>query len=314
VYDYSEVRRAIEKTQDGEIKTIDALIAYVEQRRRELFEERFNEELRERLDAKLAQAKAELDETTQKMIEHQVEVGLQAGTEDIKRDLQNRINTLRAERDSLDKKNAQLVKDAAKYQDPKQLVERYEQQVKDIREESEQQQKKLYKEREEWRKQARLQFVEERAQLDAKMGVILAEERKKLEQEIKDKLAKQGKELELQHKQTETDLKNYYAGKTKELEIAAKVGVRDSSSHGVELIAQLQQWLVHITSEDMIKGLGWLPQAEIVQLVSSIRAVHGNLEEAEEKISNGKTVVADGENTVTSEPIGFIDERRVARW
>jgi ParB/RepB/Spo0J family partition protein len=57
LYDYTEVHRTVEKIIHGEIATHEQLQLHVEQRRRELFEERFDKTLQMRLEEELAQAK-----------------------------------------------------------------------------------------------------------------------------------------------------------------------------------------------------------------------------------------------------------------
>jgi ParB-like nuclease domain len=305
-YDYSEVKKAIDKIAKGDISNGVEMRAYVEQRRRELFEQHFNQELDERLQSELEKTKQALEEANSQTVQLQ----LQSGTEDIKRPLINRIATLQAERDRLEQDYTKAMRDVAKHKDNQELIDAYNKKLSAERQKAEQARIDMEREMQVWREQGKQKELErERAALARSMSEELSEKRRAVEQELAD----QRKALQVYHQQTEADLKKYYSEKSAELEIKAKVGVRDSSSHGVELIAQLQQWLVHITSEDMIKGLSWLPEAEIIQLVSSIRAVHGNLEEAEEKIAHGKTVTAD-ENAVDTEPTKFLDERQAARW
>jgi len=62
VYDYTEVHRALEKIVQGEILTHEQLQAYVERRRRELFEARFDQALQQQLQAEREQAAQALEE------------------------------------------------------------------------------------------------------------------------------------------------------------------------------------------------------------------------------------------------------------
>jgi len=62
VYDYIEVNRALKKIVQGEILTHEQLQAYVERRRRELFEERFDTALQQKLQVERNQAEKALKE------------------------------------------------------------------------------------------------------------------------------------------------------------------------------------------------------------------------------------------------------------
>lgn len=263
-YDYIEVRRAVEKVIGGEIKTEDQLIAYVADRRRELFEQRFNEELRKRLELELAQTKQAIEDAYQQQLQ-----GIQAQTA---QRYEAQVNALRRQYEDLDQQYQKLVKDVAKR--PEIIAER----------EKQLQQKLKDAEAERTRFQSLQQQVQEEVQKTQQ------EARAAIQRELSEAIKEQRKAMDAQLAQARTDMEAYYAQKDQQRQLKAENSVRQAVAHGTELLTQTQQSFLHLTTPDFVRGIAWLPETEVGSLLAQIMAVQDTLAKALEAIRHGYSV------------------------
>lgn len=267
VYDYREVETAISKILRGEITTQEQLISYVAERRREIFEERFNKELREQLDIALAETKQMLEESYQQQLQ-----GVQAQTA---QRYEAQVNALRKQYEELEQYTRKLQSDVAKRPE---VIEQREKQL----------QQKL-KEAEEERK--RFQTLQQQVQTE--LQKTQAEVRATIQRELSEAIKEQRKAMDAQYAQTEADLKALYAQRDRQLQLRAENSVRSAVAHGTELLAQTQQSFLHLTSPDFLRGIAWLPETEVGSLLAQIMAVQDTLAKALEAIRHGYSVEAE---------------------
>lgn len=262
LYDYTEVHRAVEEIIRGEITTHEQLQRYVEQRRRELFEERFDKALQIRLKAELAKAQQALEEAHAQQ--------LQNIQKEMSRSYEAQIDQLQQQLKSLDKRHQEIVREVAKRPE---LIAKREQEL----------QQKLQETEEE---RIRLQSFQQQVQQEEEL------KRQQLEQEMKKQAENDLRERQaaMEHTlaQTRADLETYYAHKDRERQIRAEKTIRQAIAHGTELLAQTQQWLLLLISPAMATGLTWLQDPEVVSLLAQIKTVRETLERAEEVILHGR--------------------------
>lgn len=263
-YNYSEVRRAIEKTIRGELTSQEQIRAYVEQRRRELFEQRFDKDLQERLKDELSAAKLALEESHQQ--------ALQALEQQSKEQFTAQVDAFQKQYDLLQHNYQELVAKTAKLPEQLKLLQ-------------EQAEAKLAKAEEERR---RFQALQSQVKLEAQKAQQEAERaaQDKMRQMLKERQAAMDETL----KQTRADLEAFYSQKDRERQLQAEKSVRQAVAHGTELLTQTQQWILNLTSQGMVRGLSWLPDAEVNSLVAQINAVRDTLEVAAEKIEHNSPI------------------------
>lgn len=264
VYDYSEVERALGKILAREITTQDQLDAYVANRRRELFEERFSKELREQLDIALAETKQMLEESYQQQ--------LQGVQEQTARHYEAQVNALRKQYEELDQYAKRLERDVAKRPE---ILEQREKHLQDKLKEAEQE---------------RTRFQSLQQQVQSELQKAQAEARAAIQRELSDAIKEQRKAMDQQLEQTKADLEAYYAQKNRELQLKAENSVRGAVAHGTELLTQTQQSFLHLTSPDFLRGIAWLPETEVGSLLAQIMAVQDTLAKALEAIRHGYSV------------------------
>lgn len=271
LYDYTEVQRAIEQIIGGAIRTEDQLRAYIEQRRRELFEDQFNKELREQLDIALAQTKGMLEESYNQQLQ-----GVQQKTAER---YEAQVNALRRQYEELDQQYQKLVKDVARR--PEIIAER----------EKQLQQKLKDAEAERTRFQSLQQQVQQevqKTQQEAQMAI---------QHQLSEAIKEQRKAMDQQLAQARADMEAYYSQKDQQRQLQAEKSVRQTVAHGTELLSQTQQWILHLTSSGFVKGVAWLPEAEVASLLAQIMAVQQTLADALESIRQGVSVIEEGSAT-----------------
>jgi len=93
LYDYEEVCHAVEQVIAGEITTGAQMHTYVTRRRLELYQQRFDQELQQRLEAELVLAKEALKEATQQQTAHVYQIQIEALQHQVA-DLEHRYQTV----------------------------------------------------------------------------------------------------------------------------------------------------------------------------------------------------------------------------
>lgn len=257
-YDYTEVQRVIEQVIQGDISNTDQLKAYVEQRRRELFEKQFNEEMRKRLEAELAQTKQALEASFQQQ--------LQGVQEQTTKRYEAQVAVLQRQYQDLDTQYQKLVKDVAKR--PEVIAERekqLQQKLKDAEAE-----------------RARFQTLQQQVQQEVQK--TQQEARAAIQRELSEAIKEQRKTMEQQLAQARADMEAYYAQKSQQLQLKATTSFRQSVAHETELSAQWRQSSLNIMSGDMIKGFDWLSDAEKMSLLAEVVAVRETSIQMEEAL------------------------------
>ena len=272
VYDYSEVRIAVQKIVSGEISSRAELTAYVEQRRRGLFEQKFDQELNQRLKEEKEKAEQAIKEAAQRQLDF-IE-------QQSKQRYQERIDALQKQHKELEKQYSHAMKAIAKRQEDQKLIDELERNLEEQRRKTEAERKHL----EEMQTVLRARMQEEMMKEQAR---VLSDLQRKQEAD----LAAKREEMRRQYQESARDLQAQYAQKDRDRQLKAEVDVRASVAHGVELLAQLQQWLVHITSPKMLSDLSGLNRADILSLVSALESVEDTVSAVKEKILRGDMVV-----------------------
>ena len=266
-YDYAEVHRAVEKIVQDDISTHEQLQAYIEQRRRELFEERFDKTLQQRL-------LSEQHEAEQALAEAHAQ-DLQLVQSETAQHYETHIQQLQRQLTELGTRHQEMVKEVARRPE---LIAKLEaelqqkcQEVQEERSHLQALQDRIYKEAHDLRQQLE-------QNLKAEAEATLQVRRSALENELK---------------QTRTDLEAYYAKKDQQRQLRAEKTVQQAIAHGTELLSQSQQWLLLLITPNMLQGLSWLAEPEMVSLLAQIRTVRNTLEKAEEAMLH--VVSQDGE-------------------
>ncbi|MBO0795304.1 MAG: ParB N-terminal domain-containing protein, partial [Ktedonobacteraceae bacterium] len=119
-YDYSEVRKAIEKVLSGEITNGEQMRTYVVNRKYEIYQTRFNQELHKKLEEELAAARRELEVANAQQLldleqasEQRVQA-VQAEQEHTRLQYEGQITILQSQLNDLSKRHADIVKEVAK--------------------------------------------------------------------------------------------------------------------------------------------------------------------------------------------------------
>lgn len=275
-YDYQEVQRAAEQVLQGTIVDSAQMAAYVTQRRLELYQERFDQTLQQRLERETAQAREALAASFQQQLaEEQTEIASQ---------YQEQLEALRTQLAELEACHQAMIKEVAKRPD---VVAQREQELQERLLALEEERTNLHVlEQEVWREAGELH-----QRLKAEMRQNLAEEHE--QQRIR---------LEKEYAQSRAELETYYAQKDQKRQLQAEKTIRQSVAYGCEQLATTQQWILHLLTPGMYKGLAWLSAPEIMGLLAQIRAVRETLEKAEERLLHGDMVTST-ERQESKEPV-----------
>ncbi|HZU01990.1 MAG TPA: hypothetical protein VFA10_20125, partial [Ktedonobacteraceae bacterium] len=262
VYDYTEVHRALEKIVQGEILTHEQLQAYVERRRRELFEARFDQALQQQLQAEREQAAQALEEAHAQDL-HSVQ-------EETAQRYEMHIQQLQQQLRDLEARHQDIVKEGARHPE---LVAKREAELQQKCQEVEEERCKL--------QQLQSQIQEEQQGL-----------REQLERDLKaqaeETLRAQRAQMDKELKDARAALEDYYSKKDQRRQIRVEKTFRQAIAHGTELLSQSHQWLLLLTTPGMAEGLSWLSEAETVSLLGQIQTVRDTLEKAEEVVLHGR--------------------------
>jgi hypothetical protein len=265
VFNYDEVNEAIKRVVRGEITSGEQMRIYVVNRKYEIYQERFDQDLHRKLEEELTRTKQELDAAREQQI-HDIE-------EKTQQQYEGRIAALQSQLDDLARRHAVVVKEVAK------RPEIVEQREKELRQE-------LQKTRDERQQlqDLRLELAEQARMAQAKLK---EEARQLLQKELAEQEEKQKQAL----KKTEEDLKEFYARKDQERQIKAENTIRGLLSHGIKSLAEAQQVLDHIVSVSVLPGVRQLGGARQENLISAIRVLRESLDQAEQKLIYGDDIV-----------------------
>ncbi len=117
VYDYHEVRKAVDLVVAGEIKSSEQMRTYVVNRRYEIYQARFNHQLQQRVEQELAASRMALDEAL-KQREHELELEAQRRIQEEKElariKYEGKITLLEAQLTGLKKRHEETVREVAR--------------------------------------------------------------------------------------------------------------------------------------------------------------------------------------------------------
>ncbi len=264
VYDYSEVYLALQKVSRGEILNQIQMIAYVAQRRLELFQARF-------------------DNILQKQVNQEIELEKQAIEKSHRQELEGiQTKTIQAYNAKVKRLEWQLVELQKQHQGAIKEVAKRPEAVASLERELE----KKVREAERERKLLQAFYVQAKGETTAYKQMLQKNKESELEEEKQKHRLKMNKELKEEKNQWEA----YYTHKDEERQIKAEKGVSQAVAHSIETLSETQQSLLYILSPDMLENVLKLPEAEISSLRSQIRVVQDTLNKAEERLKYGPDV------------------------
>lgn len=271
-YDYTEVRAVVDRIVRGDILTRDQLAAYIERRRREIFEEHVNQEIRARLDAEIEQTRKALEEGYSQQL-----AGVEQKTA---QRYEAQVHTIQTQYTELQSRHDKLVKEVARR--PEIIEQRKVELDKQLEEAS----------------RERRQFQALQQQVQSQAEAAQKEAQRAIEERLAQSARSQEQMIARQLEQTKADMEAYYAKRDAERQLKAETSLRQSLAHGTQLLTQVQQSFLHIMSPGYIKGIPWLSQEEIASLLAQLIAVQRTLDESREAISEamrGTTVSQDAQ-------------------
>ncbi len=276
IYDYREVNRAVEEVINGKITTGEQMHTYVVNRRYEIYQERFNQDLHRRLEEELAQTRKDLEAVNEQKI-HEIE-------EEAQRRYQGQIDILQSQLDDLSKRHTQIVKQVAKRPE---IIEKREKDLTEAIQQAEKERQELQKRRQQWDEEAQQAQLKLQEEMRQKQELWEKEFKKQLGDEISVQREEQKRKLQ----KTEEDLKAFYAQKDRERQIKAENTIRGLLSNGIKSLAEAQQIIDHIVSPGMIQGVLQLGGAQHESLLWAIRSLSEALDQAEKKLIYGDVVI-----------------------
>ncbi len=257
-YDYREVERAVQYVIDQEGCTQEQMKAYVEQRKRELFEARFNQELQARVKEELAQAKADIEAAMIKQLEVELVLPLTERYAELERRYQQAINA------------------AAKTEEVTETIKRREQELAQEIARTQQARTVLQK-----------QLEEKHQRTIANLRATADEQLTHAKEMLEQKFAK-----------AKADLEAYYAERDQQRQIKAEKSIRGSVAHGIQLMAEMVQWLELLSSPDFRKGIAWLSPEEIKSLLFQMNIIINRMVDMEHRLNQA---LAEPRSTLTIE-------------
>lgn len=276
VYDYKEVIRAVEEVISGKITTREQMHTYVVNRKYEIYQERFNQDLHRRLEEELAQTKKELEAVNEQKI-HEIEEKTQMR-------YQSQVEILQSQLDDLSKRHTQIVKQVARRPE---IIEKREEELQEAIQKAERERRELQDKRNQWEEDARRAQMKAQEETRQKQEQWEREFKQALGEELDAQREKQKKKLQ----ETEDDIKAFYAQKDQEKQIKAENTIRGLLSNGIKSLADAQQIIDHIVSPSMFQGVQQLGGAQHESLLWAIRSLSEALDRAENKLIYGEIML-----------------------
>lgn len=272
LYDYTEVEKAINRVIDGKVTTTEQMRTYVVNRKSEIFQARFDQDLQKKLQDELAKTREDLEALKARQIK-EVEEKTQLRYE-------GQITTLETQLKDLEGQHKQIVNDVAKRPE---IVEKREKELKEKIREKELERLKLEADRKIWEAEAQEREKRIQEKLREEQERIASEMRQKLKEE----LIKQSEEQERQLKEAEDNLKDLYAQKDQQRQFKAENTIRGLLSHGIKSLAETQQTIEHIISDGMFQAVQQLGGTQQNSLLAQIQSLRETLDRAEAKLTQG---------------------------
>jgi hypothetical protein len=272
VYDYSEVKRAIEHINRQKFSSWEQISSYVEQRRRTLFEQRFNQELQVTLAQQLADATSALEAAKQEEIT--------ALTQELQQRHAAQVTALQKQLDNLEHERERLIVKAAKMPE----------EIEKLQKELTTKLQAAQAERE------RLQTLQSQLKQEAQATQAQAE---RARQELLANAAREAEALQKKRlAEAENSLKAYYEEKDRTRQRKAENDLRSMVAEGIQSLAKTQQWMNLLTSQKVLQGLHDLSGAELAALLLQLRIAQDSLARAETTIRDSETTIVDEEHII----------------
>jgi ParB-like chromosome segregation protein Spo0J len=282
-YDYSEVSKAIEKVISGDITDKEQMHTYVVNRRYEIYQARFDQDLQRKLEEELAAAKQELDAAKDQQIFDLERRGEQQ-LSTLREEYENKVALLQAQYNRLQKRHNKVVNDAAKI--PEALKER-EREAEAALEKTQQERQELAR--------LRQRLENEAEQARAK---LLREERERqaaVKQQFDLEMAARREAKEREFAQLEGELKEDFEQKKQEIQLKAENTIEGLLSHAKKQLAEAQRTIDHIVSPSMIDGVRELGGARLKSFLWAMQDMKEALERAERKLTYSDAMYVEGE-------------------
>ncbi len=294
LYDYGEVRTAIEKILRREITQASEMVDYVSQRREVFFQQHFAQELQQQLQLALQRA----HQATEERMQHQ--------SESTRRQYEKQLKHLQEQLQSLESQYQQSLRDSAKQSDPKEIARRTREldlQIHFTQTEREKLEALQQRIRTEAHTQEE-QFVKQQKAMQQDLQRQKAQVRVDLQNARKVQQSEMDQKLALE----EQKLRATYDQRDKQRQLKAETTVRQSLAYGTQLLTQAQQWLLHVSSPAMRQGVSWLSESEVIALIAQMRAVRESLEKVEAKMMYGdEAVCSDASNASTEKALKLLE-------
>lgn len=283
VYNYREVAIAVQKVIDRSISSQMEMHTYVVDRRAELFQQRFNRDLQQRLKEELGKIKAEQSlvlKQAEEKIEQRVKERYQAQADQLQRQL-----------DDLTRHHHQLQKQVARH--PESLEPR-EQALLNRLAKAERERVAMEEERNRLARQAeqeQARWIKEQEQ----QALAAQRQRECWEQERKEilgeDLARQQKEQQQKLTDLENEMKTYYAQKEEQYRLKAENTIRGLLAKGIEAINEAQRIVDHTVSSSMLPAVLDLGGAQQEYFLWALRSLREALDRAEERLQRRDLIV-----------------------
>jgi len=281
VYDYTEVEKAAEKIMQKDIVSREQLSAYIERRRRELFEERFSQELQQQLRDEMDKSRQALEASYEQKIE-----GAEKKTAER---YAAQVAVIQKQNEDLESQYQKLVREVARRPE---IIEQREKELAVKLKEADTERNRFT----ELKAMMQQEQAQQQALLQQQVEQSKEEARKSIQAQLDAMLKQQRAAMDEQLAQTKADIEAYYSNIDAQRQLKAETSLRQAVAHQTELLSQTQQSFFHLLSPGFVKGIAWLSQAEVAGLLAQIVAMQETLNTAKETIQdtmNEQTTVSE---------------------
>lgn len=270
LYDYSEVEKAINRVIDGKTTTAEQMHTYVVNRKYEIYQSRFDQDLHKRLEDELTRTREDLEKVKEQQVEEVIE--------EAKLRYEGQISTLELQLKDLEDRHNKIINEVAKRPE---IVAKREKELKEKIQAKEQERQQLREERERWDKE-RKRLLEEALTERERQQKEWERQQKETEKILSEQRAKA-------QKMQEAELDKYFRAKHDEeeekLRLKAENTIRGLLAKGIQDMAKAQQTIEHIISSSIFPGVQQLGGKQQDNLLGQIRALQDTLDRAEAKLS-----------------------------
>lgn len=282
LYDYGEVRAAVEAIIRGDICTVKDIRAYVADRRADLAEQRIDKELARRVVQEI--------EDTRLALETAYRTKLTDAVGQIEQQLNDQVNQLQAQFIDLQHDHRRLLSEASRQPD---LIEQQQRDLETRLKAAEQERLRWQRLQKEVDEKAQQKLAREEAALKEKMAQEAAALRAKVDDEAKT----QFEQIQQRLRESEHDIAALYEKRDRARQLKTEATMQQAVTHLVELLTQTNQSLLLLSSPGFVKGIQYLQRVEQDVLFAQLDSTLQLLEKAREQFSNVvHATTADGQN------------------